>query len=188
MAKIPDGAKRVFQGILFDVYQWQQQMFDGSESTFEMLKRQDTVTIIGITEDDQIITIIDEQPGRAARIMFPAGRLNDAEDALEGAKREFIEETGYTSDEWEHWQTFDGGTEMEVRFGYYVARNCRKTASQSLDPGGEKVELRLVSLDHVLDDIISGRQQAWSIGTYIMQQLLLGKREELEKFLFNHKK
>lgn len=188
MAKIPSEAKRVFRGVIFDVYQWPQQMFDGTTATFEMLKRQDTATIIGITEDGQIITVLDEQPAHAQRIMFPAGRLHEDEDALKGAKREFVEETGYTSDDWELWQAFDGGSEMEVTFSYFVARNCRKTAPQTLDPGGEKVELRLMSLDGVLDDIISGRQQAWSIGTHIMQQLLLGKRAELEKFLSNHKK
>ncbi len=37
--KIPPNAKRVFKGIIFDVYQWQQKMFDGSKETFEMLKR-----------------------------------------------------------------------------------------------------------------------------------------------------
>jgi len=183
MAKIPPEAKRVFKGIMFDVYQWQQKLFDGNEATFEMLKRAGTVTIIGITEDDRIITTIDEQPGRAKRIMFPAGRLNDGEDPLTGAKREFVEETGYTSNDWELWHSFDGGAEVEVNFRYFVARNCRKSAQQSLDPGGERVELRLVTLEQVFDDIIAGRQQAWSIGTHIMQQLLLGKRAELVHFL-----
>ncbi len=34
---IPDHATCVFRGMLFDVYQWQQEMFDGSIETFEML-------------------------------------------------------------------------------------------------------------------------------------------------------
>ena len=32
---VPDGATRVFQGEIFGVYQWPQQLFDGSTDTFE---------------------------------------------------------------------------------------------------------------------------------------------------------
>ena len=29
MKKIPNNAKRVFKGVIFDVYQWEQEVFDG---------------------------------------------------------------------------------------------------------------------------------------------------------------
>ena len=38
---IPINAKKVFQGIIFDVYQWEQKLFDGTVATFEKLKRPD---------------------------------------------------------------------------------------------------------------------------------------------------
>jgi len=40
--KLTSQAQRVFKGIIFDVYQWKQKMFDGSQGIFEMLKRPDT--------------------------------------------------------------------------------------------------------------------------------------------------
>ena len=40
---IPHNAKKVFNGILFDVYQWKQKMFDNSIKTFEMLKRKSSL-------------------------------------------------------------------------------------------------------------------------------------------------
>ncbi len=43
---IPDSAKRMFEGIIFDVYQWKQTQFDGTTRDFEMLKRPDTVVIL----------------------------------------------------------------------------------------------------------------------------------------------
>lgn len=49
--KIPSEATKVFDGVIFDVYQWQQKMFDGSIETFEMLKRVSTVGIIAIKDD-----------------------------------------------------------------------------------------------------------------------------------------
>lgn len=38
---IPEQAGCVFHGEIFDVYQWQQEMFDGSYERFEMLRRPD---------------------------------------------------------------------------------------------------------------------------------------------------
>ena len=35
---IPENAKRVFKGIIFDVYQWEQELYNGSKAVFEKLK------------------------------------------------------------------------------------------------------------------------------------------------------
>ena len=54
---IPDEAEKVFNGVLFDVYQWQQEMYDGSYATFERLRRADTAAVICITDDDMHIRL-----------------------------------------------------------------------------------------------------------------------------------
>ena len=54
--KIPNKAKKVFEGVIFDIYQWQQEMYDGSTATFEMLDRDNTIQVIA-TMDDKIILI-----------------------------------------------------------------------------------------------------------------------------------
>ena len=58
---IPRHAKRVFKGEIFEVYQWPQEMFDGSIKTFEMVRRPDTVATIAVIED-KIIVLEEEQP------------------------------------------------------------------------------------------------------------------------------
>ena len=40
--QLPKNAKRVFKGKIFDVYQWDQKMFDNSVEIFEKMKRTDT--------------------------------------------------------------------------------------------------------------------------------------------------
>lgn len=35
---IPDHAKCVFKGVIFDVYQWEQKLYNGTTTTFEKLK------------------------------------------------------------------------------------------------------------------------------------------------------
>ena len=63
--KIPDSAERVFEGKTFDVYQWKQEMFDGSMKIFEKLKRNHSVDIVAVSPDGDICIIEEEQPGRA---------------------------------------------------------------------------------------------------------------------------
>jgi len=48
-------SKLVFKGVVFDVYQWEQKMFDGSYEIFEKLKRKDTAMVIPIKKDGKII-------------------------------------------------------------------------------------------------------------------------------------
>ena len=55
---IPDHATCVFHGALFDVYQWQQEMFDGTYETFEMLRRPDTIAVIAIVPVLTVVAIL----------------------------------------------------------------------------------------------------------------------------------
>ena len=98
---IPDKAKLVFEGVIYNVFQWEQPNFDDSVATFEMLRRPDTVAAICIV-DDKILVLEEEQPHRGSRLTLPGGRV-DPEDAdtLSAAKREIKEETGY---QFKHWK------------------------------------------------------------------------------------
>ncbi|MFH1534525.1 MAG: NUDIX domain-containing protein [Patescibacteria group bacterium] len=100
---IPKNAKKVFSGILFDVYQWNQKLFDGKETTFEKLVRPDTVVIFPILEDGRILLTKQEQPGKVPFIGATGGRVDKGEDILEAAKRELLEESGYEAAEFVLW-------------------------------------------------------------------------------------
>lgn len=98
----PDHAKEVFTGEIFTIYQWEQEMYNGQVQVFESAVRSNTATVIAITENEQILRQIQEQPHKPAPFYsLPGGRIERGEDALEGAKRELLEETGYASDDWE---------------------------------------------------------------------------------------
>ena len=40
---IPPDAKRVFKGKIFEAYQWEQELYDGTKTIFEKLARDDSV-------------------------------------------------------------------------------------------------------------------------------------------------
>src|SRR5258708_1840735 len=95
LSKIPEHARKVFTGIMYDVYQWDQEMFDGTTRVFEALAREDAVSVIPII-DDKLVMIKEEQPGREMYNAFPAGGMKPGETPIEAAKRELYEETGMT--------------------------------------------------------------------------------------------
>lgn len=151
MKKIPDNAKMVFNGILHDVYQWDQLLFDGSTATFEAIRKRDSVTVVAIT-DGKIIINNEEQPMRPPFVAFPGGIIEDSGNILENAKRELLEETGYASDDWQEWFVSDplNHAKIEWNNNVFIARNCKKVGEQKLDPG-EKISTHLISFDEFLE-------------------------------------
>lgn len=97
---IPANAQKVFKGKLFDIYQWKQELFDGKKVTFEKLKRPDTVNVIPITSNGEIVISEQEQPGTDPFIGCLGGRIDEGEEPLEAAKRELLEETGMEASEY----------------------------------------------------------------------------------------
>jgi ADP-ribose pyrophosphatase len=135
---IPDEAELKFQGMIFDVYQWPQQLFDGSEHTFEMLKRTDTVSAICIVEG-KVLVIDDEQPHLGTRKSFPGGRVDDTDASIQdAAQREVLEETGYSFSNWHLVKVFQPYRKMEWFVYVFVAWDATSQQEPKLDPG-EKV-------------------------------------------------
>jgi ADP-ribose pyrophosphatase len=151
MKKIPDNAKLVFKGLLFDTYQWEQELFDGSTSTFEALKRRDSVTIVA-THEGKIVINKEEQPGRPPFITCPGGVIESTDTPLESASRELLEETALCSEDWKEWFTADpwGTNKVEWNNYFFIAKNCQKAEHPSLD-AGEKIEVTYVTFEEFLE-------------------------------------
>ena len=64
----------------------------------------------------------------------PETRDSASEDALDAAKRELLEETGYESDEWSYLLKIPSNATIADNYAFvYRAKNCRKVAGQNLD-------------------------------------------------------
>lgn len=149
--KIPPEAKKVFKGQIFDVYQWEQKMYDSSTHTFEKIVRPDTVLVIPVTEDGKIIICEQEQPHRdKPYLSLISGRVEEGELPGDCAKRELLEETGFEAKELILWDEYSPGTKIDWTIYTYVAKNCKKMAEQNLDPG-EKIRCDFVTFDEFMD-------------------------------------
>ncbi|WP_026657565.1 NUDIX hydrolase [Butyrivibrio sp. AC2005] len=139
----------------------QNEWIDFKESTFRFpdgtvfepyysYSRRDYVVIVPFDTEGNLICVRQYRQGiREVTTEFPAGGIErsdgkeygaadknseDVEDALEAAKRELTEETGYASDEWMHLITIPSNATIADNYAHvYMAKNCRKVSGQNLD-------------------------------------------------------
>ncbi len=179
---IPSHAKRVFQGEIFDVYQWPQKMYDGSTASFEKIKRDDSAVIIPVTTDDKIIIANEVQPGIKAEIGLLTGRIEDRETPLAGAKRELLEETGYTSNKWTLLKSFQPVLKVDWAVFYFIAKDCKQVSEQKLD-SGEKIKLISVTFDKFVDIILKRKEDNYLKTTLLEAKLDPKKMKALKKLM-----
>jgi 8-oxo-dGTP pyrophosphatase MutT (NUDIX family) len=149
-------AEKVFSGTRFDIYQWKQKLFNGSMVTFEIAKRNDTVVIIPII-DEEIVLVKERQPHWDKDALVLVGGVVEKEEELEAAaRRECAEETG---------MIFKDFYLVDVRYptpgvewGIYtfIAKNLLEMKEKKLD-AGEKNEVMKLSFADVIDYTKKGK-------------------------------
>jgi 8-oxo-dGTP pyrophosphatase MutT (NUDIX family) len=143
---IPPDAEEIFHGRIFDVYQWSQKMFDGTVETFEKLKRPDTVNVIPVLENGNILLSKQSQPSREPFTGTFGGMIDHGETPQEAAARELREETGYESPSYTLIHSVQPVAKIDWAIYTYVARNVKKVGSPILD-AGENISIFEVSFD-----------------------------------------
>jgi ADP-ribose pyrophosphatase len=147
---VPEEAIRVFQGVIYDVYHWDQPLFDGTTEVFEMLKRPDTVVTIAI-KDGRLVVVHEEQPHFTKPLYgLPMGRHDVAsETELEAAQRELREETGLVFDTWRLIDITQPDRKVESFVYVFLATDFVEEVEQVLD-GGERISVKLMDRDEAV--------------------------------------
>lgn len=175
---IPKTARKVFSGVLFEVYQWQQQMFDGPTATFEALKRPDVVNVLPVV-NGKILLTEQNQPGTKPFIGAAGGRIDPGETPLQAAKRELREETGYEANKWLLWDAINPFAKIDCALYTFIAKDCRKVGGLKLD-SGEKIRLRAVTFEEFVRLAADKDYRDWEIAMKIFR--LTQNPRELHKF------
>lgn len=111
--------------------------------------RRDYVVIVAIDEDGKYICVKQFRHGiKRVTVEFCAGGLEredgkeygdrgdagKAESALDAAKRELMEETGYESDDWKFLLSIPSNPTIADNYAnIFLAKNCHKVSGQNLD-------------------------------------------------------
>lgn len=160
---------------------------DGSVfEPFYSYSRRDYVVIVASDEEGNYLCVRQFRQGiREVTTEFPAGGIErtegreyraegdkaPGEDALEAARRELLEETGYVSEKWTHLLTVPGNATLADNYAYvFRAENCRRTGTQNLDET-EFLNVRPYSAEKIEELIRQGKfQQAVHIMAWLLAQ------------------
>lgn len=114
------------------------------------------IIVFALTPDRQVVVVHQYRYGiDQVTLELPAGALEDEEHPLDCAKRELLEETGFTSPRWEELLTAPSEpVRSNSMMHAFIAYDATQTHDQDLDEG-EEVEWSLMSIDELrkrLDD------------------------------------
>ncbi|EDK72804.1 NUDIX hydrolase [candidate division TM7 genomosp. GTL1] len=177
---IPDGAKKVFTGKIFDTYQWPQQLYDGTEVTFEVIRRPDSINILPITNQSKIVLTKQEQPGMEPFIGALGGRVDKGETLIQAAERELLEEAGLRAGRLELWNATHIAEKLDWVSWTFIAKNCSKLSNQQVD-GGEKIELIEVTFDEYMEIVAQDTYRDTEIALELLRLSARGVLDAVRK-------
>jgi ADP-ribose pyrophosphatase len=100
-------SQELLRGRLLHVFRDVVRLPDGNDAAREYVRHPGAVMVVPLLQDPagELSVVLERQfryPIGRVLIEFPAGKLDPGEDCLTCAKRELLEETGYTATEWAH--------------------------------------------------------------------------------------
>lgn len=167
----------VYEGVFLKLRRDQARMPDGALRTREYLMHPGAAAMVPLLPDGRVL--VERQFRYAMRdifIEFPAGKRDPGESALETARRELIEETGYAAAEWAHL------TRIHPAIGFadesldiFLCRELTEVG-RALDQD-EFVEIEIVTLDWLIDELRAGRLSdvKTQIAVFWLEKLVSGQ-------------
>lgn len=116
------------------------------------------VNIIGVTDKDEILLIEQFRFGsNTIELEIPGGVIEKGENPVDGARREFEEETGFSSDEFIEIGCVNANPAIMNNKCYtFLAKNIYKKGAQSLDPD-EIIDYKLIKYSEVREKLKKGK-------------------------------
>jgi ADP-ribose pyrophosphatase len=107
--------------------------------------------VVALTKNGEVVLVKQYRHGVCeASLEFPGGVVEDDEDPIEGAKRELLEETGYSASILiQVGQLYPNPALQTNTLHCFLTLDAEKVGEQNLD-AGEDIEVHLVPLDELI--------------------------------------
>lgn len=122
----------------------------GAKAEFFVVDNPDWVNIIPITNDGQVVLIEQFRQGiESVTLEIPGGMIDPDEQPSDCARRELLEETGYTADKFVYLGRSHPNPAIQSNWIYhFAALGCKKTSEVKFDEH-EHIESKLVAQDEI---------------------------------------
>jgi len=152
--------RKLDEGVAFDGYRRiVRRRFvlpDGAQVDYDVKVEPDVAAVVAVTTGQNVILVREYRPGPEQVVLeLPGGAIDAGETALEAARRELLEETGYAGAVREVGRILDCAYSTRVRFAF-LATDCRRVAEPRPHPG-EHLEVVLLGLADFVAHVRSGR-------------------------------
>jgi ADP-ribose pyrophosphatase len=148
-----------YQGPVFSVTTDEVEEPGGIRARRDVILAVDETAAKGSKDEPRIL--LERQYRHAAQSMMwelPAGRIDDGETALTAAKRELLEETGYSARQWKrilHFYVSPGF--LDETMTIYLARGLK--AGEAQPEADERITTKFLTLSEVTEMALNGRIQ-----------------------------
>lgn len=144
---------------LFQVrYDWVENPRNGYQMRATVLEAPDWVNVVALTPAGELVVVKQYRFGnQEITVEIPAGIIEEGERSREAAARELLEETGYTSGDWEYlgWVA-PNPAYLDNRCHHWLARDAQQTSPPALEEG-ETLQVLALSQEQLKHEVQSGR-------------------------------
>ncbi|MBD1913722.1 MULTISPECIES: NUDIX hydrolase [unclassified Leptolyngbya] len=151
-----------------------------AEGEMECIRHPGGAVAVPLTEDGKLILVRQYRFATGRRLLeFPAGTLETGEDALETARREIQEETGYKAHRWDRLGQFyvAPGYSDEIIYSY-LARGLELLENPPSQDEDEDLEIVFMGVSELEEAILNGEAvDAKSIASLVLLKPFLDKEE-----------
>ncbi len=150
-------SEELYSGFGWKITMDSESLPDGRSRTAARVHRCDSAHILAIPSDDTVLILREYRPFYRDYIwMLPSGKVDKETDAMRAAQRELREETGFRSDDLQHFYSVNNSESIEMTHHIFVGKQLVRDPLQA--DSDEFIEVHELPLGQALDRVLASKK------------------------------